>query len=106
MKILHVIPYMHPRAGGPPVAVEKFIQESNRSGCVSEIVTTSLFCDGDPSALLKRLGDFATTTCLTQGGAGLLLSQTARQKIAEKIQLADIVHVHTLWNPISTLVRW
>jgi glycosyltransferase involved in cell wall biosynthesis len=105
MRILHVIPYMHPRAGGPPVAVEKFIRESNTVGCVSEIVTTSLFCDSDASALLKRLNGFATTTCLAQRGAGLLLSQTARQKILERIQLADIVHVHTLWNPINTLVR-
>src|SRR5215831_5061684 len=99
MKILHVIPYMHPRAGGPPVAVEHFIQESNRSGCVSEIITTSLFCDGDPSSLLKRLSDFATTTCLVHGRVGLLLSQRARWKMVERIQLADIVHVHTVWNP-------
>ena len=105
MRILHVIPYMHPRAGGPPVAVEKFIHESSRLGHVSEIVTTSLFCDGDTSALLQRLNGFATTTCLPQRGAGLLLSKTARQKIVERIQSAHIVHVHTLWNPINTLVR-
>jgi glycosyltransferase involved in cell wall biosynthesis len=86
--------------------VEKFIQESNRSGCASEIVTTSLFCDDDPSTLFKRLNDFATTTCLAQRSAGLLLSQTARQKIVERIQVADIVHVHTVWNPMNTLVRW
>jgi glycosyltransferase involved in cell wall biosynthesis len=105
MRILHVIPYMHPRAGGPPVAVEKFIQESNSIGCVSEIVTTSLFCDGDVSALLERLNTFATTTCLPQRGFGLLLSKTAWQKIVERMQSADIVHVHTLWNPMNTLVR-
>jgi glycosyltransferase involved in cell wall biosynthesis len=105
MRILHIIPYMHPRAGGPPVAVEKFIQESNSLGCVSEILTTSLFCDGDVSALLERLNAFARTTCLAHNGAELLFSQTARQKIIEKIHSADIVHVHTLWNPLNTLAR-
>src|SRR5260370_24414352 len=105
MRILHVIPYMHPRAGGPPVAVEKFIHESSRLGHVSEIVTTSLFCDGDTSALLQRLNGFATTTCLPQRGAGLFLSQTARQKIVARIQYAHNLHVHPRWNPITTLVQ-
>jgi glycosyltransferase involved in cell wall biosynthesis len=87
------------------VAVEKFIQESNRFGCVSEIITTSLFCDGDVSAVMERLNTFAMTTCLAHRGFELLLSQPTRQKIVERIKSADIVHVHTLWNPLNTLVR-
>jgi glycosyltransferase involved in cell wall biosynthesis len=105
LRILHVIPYMHARAGGPPVAVEKFVEESKGFGCISEIVTTSLFCDGDSSVLLEHLNRIATTTCLVQRGPGLFFSQTAGRKIVKKIRLADIVHVHTLWNPINTLVR-
>ncbi len=105
MRILHVIPYMHARAGGPPVAVEKFVQESKGFGCISQIVTTPVFCDGDGSVLLERLNGIATTTCLVQRGPGLFLSQTAGRKIVERIRWADIVHVHTLWNPINTLVR-
>ena len=47
MKILHVIPYMHPSAGGPPVVVENLVRESNRLGHHSQIIST-------PSVLRQR----------------------------------------------------
>jgi hypothetical protein len=53
--ILHVTPYMHASAGGPPVVVENFIAEANRLGHSSEIVSTLDYCNGDESTLQKRL---------------------------------------------------
>jgi len=106
VKILHVIPYMHARAGGPPVVVEKFEQEAKRFGCASDIVATSQFSEGYSSAVLEHDNGVARTTYLVQRGLELFFSRTARYKIAEKIRLANIVHVHTIWNPINTLVRW
>ena len=105
MRILHVIPYMHPRAGGPPVVVEKFVREASRRGHLSEIMSTPLFCDGDESLWLQQLNELAPTTFFTGCRPLVLLHRMAQQQLARSIRSADIVHVHTLWNPINVLVR-
>jgi glycosyltransferase involved in cell wall biosynthesis len=104
-RILHVIPYMHPRAGGPPVVVENFVREASRRGHQSEIISTPLFCDGNESSLLEQLNGLAPTTFLSGSRPFFLLDPTANRQIAEGIRTANIVHVHTLWNPINSLVR-
>jgi glycosyltransferase involved in cell wall biosynthesis len=104
-RILHVIPYMHPRAGGPPVVVENVVRESSRHGYISEIISTPLFCEGDESCVLKRLNGLAPTTFLPSSRSFIYLNSTAKHQIAAGIRTANIVHVHTLWNPINTLVR-
>ena len=63
--ILHVTPYMHASAGGPPVVVENFIAEASRLGHTSEIVSTFAFCNGDESNLRNRLEQLAPTTFFT-----------------------------------------
>src|SRR5262249_55035923 len=105
VRILHVIPYMHSSAGGPPVVVENFVREASRRGYLSEIISTPLFCDGDESCLLERLNGLAPTTFLSGSRSFIFLDPTAKRQIAAGIRTANIVHVHTLWNPINTLVR-
>ena len=68
MRILHVIPYMHPSAGGPPVVVENFVRETSRLGHLSEIISTPLFCNGDEQILLQRLNELAPPTFLLRSG--------------------------------------
>src|SRR5262249_36006605 len=103
MRILHVIPYMHPSAGGPPVVVENFVREARRLGHMSEIISTSLFCDGDEPMMLQRLNELAPTTFLSRFRTFLPL--LSRRQLVESVRSADIVHVHTLWNPINAMVR-
>jgi hypothetical protein len=55
-KILHVIPYMHASASGPPVVAENFIAEASRLGHRSEIVSTLDYCNGNAGRLQKSLG--------------------------------------------------
>jgi glycosyltransferase involved in cell wall biosynthesis len=105
MRILHVIPYMHPRAGGPPLAVQKFVEEASGAGHLSEIISTKLFCDGDETVLLKQLNELAPTTFLPSCRPFVPLRRFARQQLAKSIRATHIVHVHTLWNPINVLVR-
>src|SRR3979490_2742153 len=105
MRILHIIPYMHPSAGGPPAVVESFVRETNGLGHTSEIISTSLFCDGDQDILLKRLNEQAPTTFIS-GGRGLTCFQPyVRRCISRSIRNSDIVHLHTLWNPIGLVAR-
>src|SRR5262245_34346849 len=105
MRILHVIPYMHPRAGGPPVVVENFVRESSRLGHASEIISTPLFCDGDEETLVERLNELSPTTFLSRFKNPASLHWRFRHQLGESICVADIIHLHTLWNPINIVVR-
>jgi glycosyltransferase involved in cell wall biosynthesis len=104
--ILHVIPYMHPSAGGPPVVVENFITEANRLGHRSHILSTPSYCNGDQSDLQKRLEQLAPTTFLNAIETLPVLSQTGAATIDARVQRADIVHVHTLWSPLNVSARY
>ena len=89
------------------------LQSSSRILCAnlvkyghsSEIISTSQYCHGDEDILLKRLNEFAPTTFLRESGRIASLSGSNRQTLSESICAADIVHLHTLWNPINTIVR-
>jgi glycosyltransferase involved in cell wall biosynthesis len=105
MRILHVIPYMHPSAGGPPVVVENFVREAGKLGHCSEIVSTSLFCDCDEQRLLEGLNQIAPTYFLPQLGGLTVLNPRVSRRLRESIRIADIVHLHTLWNPLNVIVR-
>jgi glycosyltransferase involved in cell wall biosynthesis len=104
--ILHVIPYMHPSAGGPPVVVENFITEANRLGHCSQIISTPSYCNGDQSNLQKRLKQLAPATFLNVLETFPVLSRSGAAKINAHVRQADIVHVHTLWNPLNVSARY
>jgi glycosyltransferase involved in cell wall biosynthesis len=105
VRILHVIPYMHPSAGGPPVVVENFVRETSRLGHLSEIISTPLFCHGDERILLQRLNELAPTAFLLRSITLASLHEPSRRQLGERIRTADMVHLHTLWNPINVMVR-
>ncbi len=47
MKVLHVIPYVHPSFGGPVTALNSIIESCNENGIDSDILSTSAgFCGG------------------------------------------------------------
>ena len=104
--ILHVIPYMHASAGGPPVVVENFIAEAKRLGHRSEIVSTLDYCNGDESNLQKRLEQLAPTTFLTGLETIPVIGRSGAAKINAHVRRADIVHVHTLWSPLNVSARY
>ena len=105
MRVLHVIPYMHPSAGGPPVVVENFVRETLGLGHESEVVTTAMLCRDDATELLQRLNRLAPTSFLPGSPALAPWSGAAQAHLRSRVQAADIVHVHTLWSPINVAVR-
>jgi glycosyltransferase involved in cell wall biosynthesis len=105
LRILHVVPYMHPSAGGPPVVVENFVREADRLGHHSRIISTPFYCSGDANALLGRLNELAPTTFLTGAEIFPFISRAGAAKIGAQVDDADIVHVHTLWSPLNISVR-
>jgi glycosyltransferase involved in cell wall biosynthesis len=104
MHILHVTPYMHPSAGGPPVAVEQLVRETNARGHTAEIVTSTRFFQGDEAELLNSLEALAATTLVPDSLPGMTLP-IRKDVLKEPIRRADVVHVHTLWSPLNSAVR-
>src|SRR5262249_52918265 len=98
------IPYMHPSAGGPPVVVENVVREMNKKGQVSEIISSTAYCQGDEQRLLQRLNALAPTALLPASSLAMFYGSD-RGWLRDRIKLADLVHVHTLWNPVNGIVR-
>lgn len=106
MKCLHVIPYMHPAAGGPPVVVERFCAHTPALGWEAKVISTSLLCGDDGARLQRDLRRRLDVTLLPVDRPTLLgLSSRAAAAIAEAVACVDMVHVHTLWSPLGTMAR-
>jgi len=91
VRILHVTPYMHPSAGGPPVVVENFVRETRRLGYLSKIISTPLFCNGDERGLLQGLNELAPTTFLSGTRTFPFLRVPTWRQFSESVCAADIV---------------
>lgn len=104
MNILHIIPYMHPDAGGPPVVVEQLVRNHRAAGHRSVVLTTPLFCNGREEALEAAWRGLAPLEFLPPGRFAALLDRSARE-IGARVAESDIVHIHTLWHPINVLAR-
>lgn len=103
MKVLHVIPYMHESAGGPPAVVANLVKHMAPLGCEPRIVFTPLFSSGDASSLVRDVNQIAPAMMLERAGLQLFGDKRARAQVAEMVKSSDIVHVHTLWNPLNRL---
>jgi glycosyltransferase involved in cell wall biosynthesis len=96
---------MHPSAGGPPVVVENLARESDRLGHHSRIISTRAYCGNDADDLLKRLNELLPTTFLSRAEIFPVFNRIAHSKLGVQVHGADIVHLHTLWNPLNISVR-
>ncbi len=97
MKIVHVIPYMHPAAGGPPVVVDRLSRELAACGHDVRVLTTDLFAGGDRAwAIDKRPYELDVFPALA--GNGYAFSIELWKAIAKTVRECDVVHLHTLWT--------
>lgn len=106
MKVLHVCPYMHASAGGPPIVVQRLLEVAGSCGWSGRVITTSLLCSDDGKTLEKSLRASIDATVLPRDRPRLLgLSSAATAAIESGVADADIVHSHTLWHPLNGMVR-
>lgn len=100
-RVLHVSPYMHPSAGGPPVAIERWAQFSDAHGWRSRVLSTpALSSDSGRSLCAAAEGRYELV--LVSSAVGALLG-AARKKIRACVHEADIVHLHTMWSPLNAI---
>ena len=106
MNVLHIIPYMHPSAGGPPIVVEKFAVFCVPLGWHSSVITTGLYCSDDEAELEQKLGSLFPIQVMKVDRSTLRsLSAKAFQIVEESVKKTDLVHIHTLWHPLTGITR-
>lgn len=100
MKVLHLIPYMHPSAGGPPVVVDRWCVELHRLGIDAQVLTTDAYSGSDPSDdwIQNYRASYPIDVMKKTGPNGFGFSSGMKQALAAKLQSVDLVHVHNLWG--------
>ena len=97
---------MHPEAGGPPVVVEKLASLMPLTGWEASVITTSLYCNDDGQKLMESIGQKIDLKVLPERWPRFMKrSRRAAEEIDEALKHADLVHLHTLWNPLNTIAR-
>lgn len=100
LRVLHVVPGLDPAAGGPSRSVLGLARAQAALGASVELVA-----GGDPhgdhavDGLRARCGPFLTQRFAIPAPR---LSQTLHQAV----QVADVVHLHSLWNVVITQAGW
>ena len=106
MRVLHICPYMHPSAGGPPVVVERLCSLAPSEGWEASVITTSLYCDDDGTNLQTSLRQHIDAKVLPIRGPRILKHASgAAEAIDQAVGIADIIHLHTLWHPMNGMTR-
>ena len=104
MKILHLIPYMHPSAGGPPVVVDRWCVELIRKGIDAGVVTTDAYSDGKPNDWIEQYRSrYPIEVCKKVGPAGFGFSRALKSTFLDKLATTDLVHVHNIWGYTNLL---
>lgn len=105
-RVLHVCPYMHPFAGGPPVVVERLSMHAAAYGWDASVLTTSFMCPDDGRALAADLGSRLEIEVLPIDRPRIMgHASRAEAAMDAAVRKADIVHVHTLWHPLNVFAR-
>ena len=91
MTILHVIPSLNPRDGGPVTAVRDFVRAAARHGCESEVATLDT-----PDAVWLRDVDCPVTAC-GEGKSPALSSGRLTGWMVANASRFDCAVVHGLW---------
>jgi glycosyltransferase involved in cell wall biosynthesis len=104
VRILHLIPYMHPSAGGPPVVVDAWCRELKARGAEIEVLTTDSYSPGRDRAWEEQYRSAYPVTVLPcWGPRGFGYSTQMPSQLREKLQSCDLVHVHNLWSYCNRL---
>jgi glycosyltransferase involved in cell wall biosynthesis len=106
MKVLHVIPYMHPQGGGPPVVVDRVCHELKQAGVEADILTTDLYTpDGNLSWKTDWLSHEQMEIQPVTKQRPYADSPKLRSVFRKSVKHYDLVHLHTLWSYCSRVVK-
>jgi len=106
MRITHVIPYMHPHAGGPPVFVDRISQKLVKHGWDVRVITTDCMANEQSDDWQKTYRDHYPFEVHKAKFGSYAYSPTLAASLKAAIGQSDLVHLHTLWSyPNRTAAR-
>jgi glycosyltransferase involved in cell wall biosynthesis len=105
--ITHVIPYMHPSAGGPPVVVDRICKRLGAEGWTNRVVTTDTLARKLPRDWIAQYGpDYELTVFPSRGPATYGYSPALAANIEGIVTRSRLVHIHTSWSyPVWVAMR-
>jgi glycosyltransferase involved in cell wall biosynthesis len=103
IRVLHLIPYMHPNAGGPPVVVDRWATQQRQLGCQVEVLTTNGYAGNDRSWVQTYAENYPIHVGRKRGPNGFGFSYGLRRKLLDVLPETDLVHVHNLWGYANQL---
>lgn len=103
-RILQVVPYLHPAAGGPVSVVLNYADRLPALGFESPILTTSWLSPGGSSEVRERYGAGRELTVAEFDNSFLRASRSRSRALVDAwVGRSDIVHVHGLWHALGWL---
>lgn len=100
--VLHVSPYIHPAAGGPPVVVERWAELAGAHGWRARVLSTPAYAADNGRSLLAAADGRYDLTLVSS--ALDVLHGRGREAMLGLLKSADIVHLHTMWSQLNAVV--
>jgi glycosyltransferase involved in cell wall biosynthesis len=99
VNLTHVIPYMHPSAGGPPVVVDRICKQLQIHGWSNRVVTTDTLARGLPDDWVAEYGqDYDLRVFASRGPISYGYSPAVGAAIDPLVAASRLVHIHTAWS--------
>ena len=97
--VRHVIPYMHPAAGGPPVVVDRLCRVLPDHGYRCHVASTDMFARTVDRAWLQQFqGSYPVTICKSRGPGTYSYSRELFAQLDGLVAKSHLVHLHTVWT--------
>ncbi len=97
--ILHVVPYYHPLSGGPPVVVQRLVEEMRRAGVRSRVISTDACAPPGDTAWIASIGSTEEIQIISGARLGEYAWQNELGSLLDRaVTDARMVAVHGCWN--------
>lgn len=106
VNITHVVPYMHPNAGGPPVVVDRLCSRLAARGHRVRVITTDAFAENEAGWERHYTNGGYELDVHHATGSSFAYSPTLSKAIRTAVVESDLVNLHTVWTYPTLRAAW
>jgi len=101
--VTHVIPYMHPKSGGPPVVVDRLCRQLVKRDFRVRVVTTDLFAQDETTTAWAEpfRSAYAMDVYPASGPGSFGYSRALKLQMESIVAQSRLVVLHTVWTYVS-----